>query len=187
MFSRKQPQFEAFRCKTHLKCAIARIKTLKAKKTNEAKVMAKEVGKLLAATPPKDEMARIKVEHVMRNKNENHALEVVELFCDLLLARHMLLESEPLLPPELQEAVYSICWAATRTEISDLAQAKYQFMLKYPEVRGQFAPAQPGAPQPAQTSYVNKKLMEYLDVATPPRTKVTSRGCYYEQNVTFCT
>ena len=120
--------------------------------------------------------------------DEFHRLvQIVELFCDLLLARHMLLESEPLLPPELQEAVYSICWAATRTEISDLAQAKYQFMLKYPEVRGQFAPAQPGAPQPAQTSYVNKKLMEYLDVATPPRTKVTSRGCYYEQNVTFCT
>ena len=34
------------------------------------------------------------VEHVIRTKNCTHALEIVELFCDLLLARHMLLESE---------------------------------------------------------------------------------------------
>jgi hypothetical protein len=43
-----------------------------------------------------------------------------------------------LLPVELQESVFSLCWAATRTEISELAQAKSQFMLKFKEVRTQF-------------------------------------------------
>jgi hypothetical protein len=44
----------------------------------------------------------VQVEHVIRNKNDIHALEIVQLFCDLLLARHMLLESEPGCPMEMQ-------------------------------------------------------------------------------------
>jgi len=161
------PVFEPFKSKTYLKCAVARIKQAKAKKTNEAKVYAKEVGQCLV--DGKEVMARIKVEHVIRTKNCTHALEIVELFCDLLLARHMLLESEDLLPVELQESVFSLCWAATRTEISELAQAKSQFMLKFKEVRTQFGTPLQGEPQPAETSYVNKKLIQYLNCATPER------------------
>ena len=174
MFRKKAPQFEAFKNKTYLKCAIARIKQNQARKLNESKVMAKEIGGLLSAG--KDEMARIKVEHLIRNKGESHALEVIELFCDLLLARHLLLESEPHLPVEMQESIFSICWAATRSGVDELSGAKQQLMLKYPEVAFQFGPARPEhkGQQPAQTTHVNAKLQEYLSVATPSRVKVVA-------------
>eukprot|EP01050_Picozoa_sp_SAG11_P003064 SAG11_NODE_165_length_13834_cov_72.998544_11_plen_71_part_00 len=47
MFSRKRPVFEAFKNKTYLKCSGARIKMIMAKKTNESKVIAREIGELL--------------------------------------------------------------------------------------------------------------------------------------------
>eukprot|EP01047_Picozoa_sp_COSAG01_P030821 COSAG01_NODE_2161_length_8268_cov_23.645122_8_plen_198_part_00 len=173
MFRRsQQPQFEAFRSKTHLKCAIAAIKQAKGRKSNQAKNQSKEVGQLLA--DQRGELARIKVEHVIRTKNETCALEMLELFCDLLLARHMLLESEVELPVELQEAVFSICWASTRTEITDLRHVKMQFMLKWPVIRQQFDAASrlEGAEVPEQSRYVNEALLRYLTTATPPRKRV---------------
>ena len=156
--------------KTFLKCAIARIKQSQARKTNDSKTMAKEIGALLGG---RDELARIKVEHLIRNKNEQHALEIVELFCDLLLARHLLLESEPNLPVEMQESVYSVCWAATRTEVAELDGVKKQMALKYDVVRRQFYPRE-GETPPPQTTYVNSKLMDYLSVASPSREKVVA-------------
>lgn len=85
--------------------------------------MAKEIGALLVGG--REEMARIKVEHLIRNKSETHAIEIVELFCDLILARHLLLEQEQELPVEMQEAVYSLCWAANRTEIAELGGGQF--------------------------------------------------------------
>ena len=72
------------------------------------------------------------MEHIIRNKNDIHALEIIQLFCDLLLARHLLLESEQSCPVEMQEAVFSVCWAASRTEVPELMQVRQQFILKYP-------------------------------------------------------
>ena len=84
---KKSPPFEPFKSKTYLKCATARLKQETAKKQNANKVMAKELGALLK--DGKEEMARIRVEHLIRSTNEIHGLEIVELFCDLLLARHV--------------------------------------------------------------------------------------------------
>ena len=164
------------RSKTFLKCARARIKQSQARKINDSKVLAKEIGALLVGG--REEMARIKVEHLIRNKSETHAIEIVELFCDLVLARHMLLEQEEKLPKEMQEAVYSLCWAANRTEVAELGGVKDQFCLKYDEVRRQFMPraedmqGPAAAERPEQTRYVNAKLQDYLSVATPPRDKI---------------
>ena len=82
MWGKKEPVFEPFKSKTYLKCAIARIKQSKARKSNEAKILAKEIGGLLK--DDKVELARIKVEHVIRHQNEMHGSEIVELFCDLV-------------------------------------------------------------------------------------------------------
>lgn len=155
--------------KTYLKCAIARIKQTQARKNNESKVMAKEIGALLTAG--REELARIKVEHLIRNKDTQHALEIIELFCDLLLARHMLIESERTLPVEMQESVFSVCWAASRADVAELAGVKDQFAYKYEVVRAQFFPRQ-GETPPEQITYVNPKLLQYLGVTTPPPEKV---------------
>ncbi len=84
---KKSPPFEPFKSKTYLKCAVARIKQATAAKQNQNKVLAKELGALLR--DGKEEMARIRVEHLIRATNEIHGMEIVELFCDLLLARHV--------------------------------------------------------------------------------------------------
>jgi hypothetical protein len=192
----RPPPFEPFKLKTYLKCAIQRIKQLHQKKDNEAKKMAKEIGALLNEGNGKEEMARIKVEHVIRNKNDVHALEIVELFCDLLLARLMLLESEAnprqpgmnMCPVELQEAVFSVCWAAPRTEVAELQHATQQFKLLYPrhfgldpatgrpsqmmDQRGQIAPAHEAPLTQVTDTAVNAKLREYLSVTVPPKDKV---------------
>ena len=169
---RQSPPFEPFKSKTYLKCAVARIKQNTQKKQNENKVLAKELGKLLA--DGKEEMARIRVEHMIRSTNEVHAMEIVELFCDLLLARHvrrpippprsdapradtaaprggaqLLIESEAqnemaasgsrftVMPPvELQEAIFSLCWATGRAGVEELKGVKEQFRLLYPKAFG---------------------------------------------------
>ena len=173
---RQSPPFEPFKSKTYLKCAVARIKQNTQKKQNENKVLAKELGKLLA--DGKEEMARIRVEHMIRSTNEVHAMEIIELFCDLLLARHvrrpilpphppaptlraradtaalrggaqLLIESEAqnemaasgsrftVMPPvELQEAIFSLCWATGRAGVEELKGVKEQFRLLYPKAFG---------------------------------------------------
>ena len=85
------------------------------------------------------------VELMIRSTNEVHALEIVELFCDLLLARHMLIESEAQQqiaaggrmnaepPPELQEAIFSLCWASGRAGVEELQGTAAQFALLYPK------------------------------------------------------
>jgi hypothetical protein len=100
---KKSPPFEPFKSKTYLKCAVARIKQSTAAKQNENKVRAKELGALLR--DGKEEMARIRVEHLIRATNEIHGMEIIELFCDLLLARHVSLPAcQPASLPACQPA-----------------------------------------------------------------------------------
>ena len=248
---KKSPPFEPFKSKTYLKCAVARIKQetggtalslslapsrprprprprahthavvlwRAAKKQNANKAFAKELGGLLREG--KEEMARIKVEHLIRcvclllllrgrvlmpvepprvlirATNEIHGMEIVELFCDLLLARHMLIESEAQTqiaaggrmnvspPPELQEAIFSLCWAAGRAEIRELMEIAGQFKLLYPRAFNLDEYGQPllalgpggtkGAAQPVDylpDKRVNQKLRDYFSVDVPPRQRV---------------
>lgn len=51
----------------------------------------KEIADYLAAG--KDERARIRVEHIIREDYLVEAMEILELYCDLLLARFGLIQS----------------------------------------------------------------------------------------------
>ncbi len=76
--------------KTHLRLAINRLKLLEKKKTELAQKARKEIADYLAAG--KIERARIRVEHIIREDYIVEAFEVVEMYCDLLLARFGLLQ-----------------------------------------------------------------------------------------------
>lgn len=78
----------------------------------------------------KEESARIRVENIIRSDITTELLEVLELYCELLLARTGLLEAKEC-DPGLEEAIKSIIYAAPRTDIKELQQARALLVDKY--------------------------------------------------------
>lgn len=78
----------------------------------------------------KDESARIRVENIIRSDIDTELLEILELYCELLLARTGLLEAKEC-DPGLEEAVKSIIHAAPRTDIKELQQTRQLLLEKY--------------------------------------------------------
>src|SRR3569833_4793937 len=71
----------------------------------------------------KEESARIRVENIIRTDITTELYEILELYCELLLARAGLLDSS-VCDPGLEEAVKSIMYAAPKTEIKELQQVR---------------------------------------------------------------
>ncbi|OXU24123.1 hypothetical protein TSAR_010137 [Trichomalopsis sarcophagae] len=117
--------------KTHLRLAINRLKLLEKKKTELAQKARKEIADYIAAG--KVERARIRVEHIIREDYMVEAMELLEMYCDLLLARFGLIQQMKTLDDGLSEAISTIIWAAPRIQtdvqemkiISDILTAKY--------------------------------------------------------------
>jgi vacuolar protein sorting-associated protein IST1 len=81
-----------------------------------------EVGKI--------DSARIRVENIIRSDITTELYEILELYCELLLARAGLLDS-PTCDPGLEEAVKSIIYAAPKTEIKELQQVRVLLAEKF--------------------------------------------------------
>ncbi|CAF0841020.1 unnamed protein product [Brachionus calyciflorus] len=117
--------------KTNLKVAIQRLKLLQKKKTENARKYTKEIADYLQIN--KFDRARIKVEYIIREDYIVEGMEIVEMYCDLLLARFGLVESMKELDLGLYECVASLLWVAPRLEsecnelrvISDELERKY--------------------------------------------------------------
>ncbi|KAJ8673938.1 hypothetical protein QAD02_005200 [Eretmocerus hayati] len=117
--------------KTHLRLAINRLKLLEKKKTELAQKARKEIADYIAAGKP--ERARIRVEHIIREDYMVEAMELLEMYCDLLLARFGLIQQMKTLDDGLAEAISTVLWAAPRLQtdvqemkvISDILTAKY--------------------------------------------------------------
>lgn len=78
----------------------------------------------------KDESARIRVENIIRSDITTELLEILELYCELLLARIGLLEAKEC-DPGLEEPIKSIIYAAPRTDVKELQQARQLLVEKY--------------------------------------------------------
>eukprot|EP00741_Cyanophora_paradoxa_P020526 tig00000227_g19813.t1 len=121
-------RFDLDKTKVHLKLAVGRVRLVKNKKSNQQKVARKEIAALLLQR--KEESARIRVEHVIREDCMLEALELVELFAELLLARiHCLSESE--LREEIKEAVCSLIYVANKVDVEELREVREQLIAKY--------------------------------------------------------
>jgi vacuolar protein sorting-associated protein IST1 len=79
---------------TNLRLAINRLKLLEKKKTEMAVKARREIADYLTAG--KEDRARIRVEHIIRDDYIVEAMEMVEMYCDLLLARMGLIQSTKL-------------------------------------------------------------------------------------------
>ena len=94
-----------------------------------------------------------------------------------MLSRHMLIEMESECPVEMQEAVYSLCWAAARAEVPELMGVKQQLMLKFPAAfdidprTGRPLVKAPGAEsvQDKAEAFVNARLRGYFGISVPER------------------
>jgi len=88
----------------------------------------------------KVQSARIRVENIIRSDITTELHEILELYCELLLARSQLLDppGSPAsaattvdLDPALEEAVRSIIYAASRTEIKELHAVRALLVEKF--------------------------------------------------------
>ncbi|KAK9934739.1 hypothetical protein M0R45_021873 [Rubus argutus] len=148
------------KCKTCLNMAISRIKLLQNKRDMQLKHMRKEIAQFLQAG--QEAIARIRVEHVIREQNIWAAYEILELFCEFVLARVPIIESQKECPPELREAISSIIFSAPRcSEVPDLLQIKNMFAAKYGK---EFMAA---ASELRPDSGVNRTIIEKLSVSAP--------------------
>lgn len=117
--------------KTHLRLAINRLKLLEKKKTELAQKARREIADFIATG--KTERAKIRVEYIIREDYMVEAMELLEMYCDLLLARFGLIQQIKNLDDGLAEAISTILWAAPRIQtdvqeikvIADILTSKY--------------------------------------------------------------
>ncbi|XP_058257084.1 IST1 homolog isoform X2 [Hemibagrus wyckioides] len=154
--------FKGERLRVNLRLVINRLKLLEKKKTELAQKARKEIADYLSAG--KDERARIRVEHIIREDYLVEAMEILELYCDLLLARFGLIQSMKELDPGLQEAVSTLIWAAPRlqSEVTELKIVSDQLCAKYSKEYGKLC-------RTNQIGTVNDRLMHKLSVEAPPK------------------
>ncbi|KAJ4303831.1 Vacuolar protein sorting-associated protein ist1 [Kalmusia sp. IMI 367209] len=124
--------------KVQLKLSISRLRMVQQKDSAKAKQQRREMAQLLEAG--KLQSARIRVENIIRSDITTELHEILELYCELLLARSQLLDppSSPSSPahtipldPALEEAVRSIIYAAPRTEIKELHAVRALLVEKF--------------------------------------------------------
>ncbi|PAV64442.1 hypothetical protein WR25_07029 [Diploscapter pachys] len=151
--------------KTNLRLAINRLKLIEKKKTELAMKARTEIADYISQNKP--DRARIRVEHIIREDYLVEALEILEMYCDLLLARFGLIEQTKTLDDGIAEAVISVLWAAPRVaqDIAEFKVVSDQLTLKYGKPFAEAARAN----QLEYPAKVNPKLVAKLSVAAPPK------------------
>jgi len=122
--------WNAAKSKVQLRLSIQRLRILQQKKEAQAKAARRDIATLLERG--KIETARVKVEAIINEDIHVELLELLELYCELLLARFGLVEQNGREPdPGISEGVCSIIHAAPRTELKELHVLRDLLMHKY--------------------------------------------------------
>lgn len=114
--------------KVQLKLAIARLRMVQQRDEQTGKTQQRAMAQLLEAG--KIDSATIRVENIIRSDITTELHEMLELYCELLLARAGLMEGS-VCDPGLEEAIKSIIYAAPKTEIKELATVRQLLGEKY--------------------------------------------------------
>lgn len=122
--------WNATRTKVQLRLAVQRLRILQEKKASLAKVARREIATLLENG--KVETARIKTEGIISEDIYLELLELLELYCELLISRFGLLDLSQREPdPAVAEGVNAIVHAAPRTELKELHVLREMLMHKF--------------------------------------------------------
>lgn len=151
--------------KTNLRLSIQRLKMAEKKKTELAQKSRKEIAEYLSTG--KLERAKIRVEHIIREDYLVEAMELVEMYCDLLITRFGLIEQVKTLDEGLAEAVSSLLWIAPRmqTDINELKIVSDLLTQKYGKQYAQAA-------RDGSLSTISEKLRQKMAIEAPPKTLV---------------
>ncbi|XP_048564094.1 uncharacterized protein LOC125544438 [Triticum urartu] len=152
--------FKPDKCKIALKMAMARIKLLRNKKEVQVRQMRREVAQLLDGN--QDQTARIRVEHVIREEKFMQAYDLIEVYCELIVARMSIIDSQKTCPIDLKEAIASVIFASMRcSDVTELADVRKNFTSKYGK---EFATS---ALEVRPDSGVNRLVIEKLSAGAP--------------------
>ncbi|KAI0068003.1 DUF292-domain-containing protein [Artomyces pyxidatus] len=124
------PPWNSTKAKVQLRLSVQRLRTLQEKKEAQAKASRRDIAALLEKG--KVETARIRTENIINEDIYLELLELLELYCELLIARFGLVEQNTREPdPAVSEGVCSIIHAAPRTELKELQILRDLLMHKY--------------------------------------------------------
>ncbi|KAL6698232.1 DUF292 domain-containing protein [Trichoderma pleuroticola] len=149
--------------KVQLKLAIARLRMVQQRDEQLGKTQRRAMAQLLEAG--KVDSATIRVENIIRADITSELHELLELYCELLLARAGLMEG-PVCDPGLEEAIKSILYAAPKTEIKELVTVRTLLAEKYGK---EFVLAA----MDNADGKVNEKVVKKLSVEAPRQELVT--------------
>lgn len=155
--------------KVQLKLSISRLRMVQLKDSAKAKQQRRDMAQLLEAG--KVQSARIRVENIIRSDITTELHEMLELYCELVLARSQLLDSQASpapLDPALEEAVRSIIYAAPRTDIKELHTVRALLVDKF---------GKDVALASMQAEGVAERVVNKLRVETPSETLVEAYLC----------
>jgi len=150
---------------------MSRLKLSQKKKGELSQKSRKDIADYISNSKP--DRARIRVEHIIREDYYVEAMEMMEMYCDLLLARMGLIQQLNTLDPGLAESVSSILWAGPRmvADVPELKAVCDQLTAKYGKLYVQGVREQ-------SIDTVNAKLMHRLSAEPPPRNLVE---CYLKE------
>ncbi|BFZ63292.1 Vacuolar protein sorting-associated protein ist1 [Saitoella coloradoensis] len=149
----------ARKLKVQFKLSIERLRLLQKKRTAIAKQQRRELALLLEAG--KEESAKIRVEGVIRNDVEVELMEILELFCELCVARYGLIEQKGPCDPGLEEAIVTLIYTAPRmSDVKELQTTRDLLGARYGR---DFALAAAGNTE----HKVNEKVLHKLRVDPP--------------------
>jgi len=151
--------------KTNLRLAINRLKLLEKKKSELSLQQRKEIADYIQSG--KVERAKIRVEHIIREDYLVEAMEILEMYADLLLARFGLIQQMKTLDDGLAEAISSIIWVTPRlqSDVQELKIVSDQLAVKYGRPYAQACLAN-------EVGTVSEKLMHKMSVQAPPKVTV---------------
>ncbi|XP_064641072.1 IST1 homolog isoform X2 [Lineus longissimus] len=159
MFSSK-PNYE--KLKTNLRLAIQRLRLLEKKKTELTQKSRKEIADYISAG--KEDRARIRVEHIVREDYLVEALEIIESYCDFLLARFGLIKSMARVDEDLDKPIASVIWSTLRVcgDVPELREIMKQFSHKYGKEYVEMC-------KHSDCEAVDEKLKHKLSLHQPPK------------------
>ncbi|KAL0222799.1 hypothetical protein P9112_002189 [Eukaryota sp. TZLM1-RC] len=154
--------FSSQKCSVHLKTSRIRLQQLQNKKNNQNAIDKREIVNLLSKN--KDELARIKMEQVIRDSYDVEAYELLINFVEVVIARMPVITQNAEPPANAEEALQSLIYAASLTEVPELMLFREDMHCKYGREYLESAMAN-------QNGYVNQSLIQKLHRGEIPRSQ----------------
>lgn len=109
--------------------AISKLQFIQEKKSALTKQQRRQLADLLSQG--KESSAKIRVENIIRDDIYIELLEMLELYCELVLARITMVTDQATCDESLLESVCSLVYSAPHTELKEMAQIRELFIIKF--------------------------------------------------------